>query len=208
MRITAVLLLVTATATAQVINTNDLAQRMNYPTRIGATFNPSTEMLRDAGWREYVPCPNIEGSNIVLTSYSDNGDTVTASCEYEEVVVTLPLPDLFDNGIAVLDDDGHAIELVPVGSEVIAVQVSNSPLDPVVRERLKREAKRADREARQAWRDDNRLLSDRIATNRADVAAIEGTNAQQLNQLRKELDDALQNINQLRRLVAELRKEQ
>jgi hypothetical protein len=123
-------------------------------------------------------------------------------------ITQLSLPELFNNGIAVLDDDGHAIELVPVGSEVIAIQVSNSPLDPQTRERMKREARQADREARKSWRDDNRLLADRIATNRADVAAISGTTAQQLTALRKELDDALQMINQLRRLVAELRKEQ
>jgi hypothetical protein len=66
-----------------VVNTNNWEVRAAYPTRIGGTYNPSIEMLRDAGWREFIDCPNIENSNATSRAYSDDGETVTASCQYE-----------------------------------------------------------------------------------------------------------------------------
>jgi len=97
----AIFLTATATASAQVINTNDMRPRTSYPTRIGATYNPTLEQLREAGWREYVPCAGVEGSNIVSTTYSDDGDTVTASCEYAATPAHVPTPAEFPEGIEV-----------------------------------------------------------------------------------------------------------
>jgi hypothetical protein len=91
----------TASASASVINTNDMMPRSSYPTKIGGTYNPTIEMLREAGWREFVPCPGVDGSNIVATSYSDDGDTVTASCEYAAIPAITPLPSQFPEGIEV-----------------------------------------------------------------------------------------------------------
>jgi len=91
----------TASASASVINTNDMRPRTSYPTRIGATYNPTLEQLREAGWREYQPCESIAGSNVVSTIYLDDGDTVTASCEYAAIPAPVPAPAEFPEGIEV-----------------------------------------------------------------------------------------------------------
>jgi len=91
--------ILTASASARVINTNDMIPRTAYPAKIGGTHNLTIEELRYAGWRDYVPCQSVNGSNIVSTSYSDDGDTVTASCEYEATVEPIPQPAPFPEGI-------------------------------------------------------------------------------------------------------------
>jgi hypothetical protein len=47
------------------------------------------------------------------------------------------LPSQFANGVAVLDANGHWLELVPVGDDVVPMQVSNSPLNPDTRDTMK-----------------------------------------------------------------------
>ena len=121
------LLLISVAASGQVINTNDWQVRGTYPTKIGGLHNPSLEQLRDAGWREYVPCPGVEGSNIVATSYSDDGDTVTASCEYDAA----PIPDAWDiepNTLVPIMDGTNLIGTARLvaGPDLALVAVTNS----------------------------------------------------------------------------------
>lgn len=125
------------------------------------------------------------------------GTTAIATNTHRVVDPLPPLPAEFPSGVAILDDDGHWRELVPVGEEVIAVQVSQSPLTAGQRKAMLREAKRADRERRQAWRGS-------AITNREDIASIGSlTNGyrdvelrQAVNALRRELSDVLQLLRQ------------
>ena len=79
-----------------------------------------------------------------------------------EQVNDYTLPELFRDGIAVLDDDGHAIELVPVGAEVIAVQVSDSPLDPLTRKQKRDAGLLADQTARAGFRIDAKSIKTNV----------------------------------------------
>lgn len=76
------LCLVIASASAQVINVNSMEQRASYPTRIGATYNPTMKQLRDDGWRKFVACPSIENSNMVVVGSTDDGKVYEQVCEY------------------------------------------------------------------------------------------------------------------------------
>jgi len=68
-----------------------------------------------------------------------------------EAAAQAGLPAVFPNGIAVVDESGHHIELLPTGDglPVIVAQVSNSPLTKEQREAMKAERKAA-AEARKA----------------------------------------------------------
>ena len=73
-----------------------------------------------------------------------------------EAAATLPLQSA--TGFAVLDNDGHWIELEPTGDglPVIGVQISNSPLTPEERAAMKAERKAA-RDALKAAAKDKKL---------------------------------------------------
>lgn len=126
------------------------------------------------------------------------------------------LPRTFDTGIAVKDDDGHYVELVPQGQDVVAVQISNSPLDPATRRAMKQAAVAAERTRRQEWRAANLALRGSLTNNVADVEAIRdgltatSTAAQVRSALIatvRELRQAQGNVQELRRLVADMARE-
>jgi hypothetical protein len=184
--------------TGAVINTNDWQVRSTYPTRIGGTYNPSIEILRDAGWREYVPCAGVEGSNIVSTTYSDDGDTVTASCEYAEAIPYVEPPAEFPAGIisggrivaqgvdieATTPDTGYILTdantnkwLVTIADgEVIGVQISASPEISMEERRAamgeRRQAAQAERRQRQAALRVSRMTAQATITNETELIEI------------------------------------
>jgi len=174
-------MILAATASASVINTNDMRPRSSYPTRIGATYNPTLSQLREAGWREYVPCTGVEGSNIVSTTYSDDGDTVTASCEYAEAIPYVEPPAEFPAGIisegrivaqgvdieATTPDTGYILTdastnkwLISIADgEVIGVQISASPEISMEDRRARLQAERI---RRQTIKDELNLTEQQI----------------------------------------------
>jgi len=124
---------------------------------------------------------------------------------------TNALPVVFESGIAVVDKNGHHVELVPEGQDVIAVQISASPLDPATRRAMKQAAVTAERQRRQEWRTANLALRSSLTNNMADVEAIRdgltatSTAAQVRSALIatvRELRQAQGDIRELRRLLA------
>jgi hypothetical protein len=116
MRYLIIFLLLNATASARVINTNDMITRTSYPTKIGGLQNPSLQQLRDAGWRDYVACVGIEGSNAVKVLFTDDGVTYTDICDYETIP---PAPEPYpqpDTTVPMVDSNG-----VQVGTARILV---------------------------------------------------------------------------------------
>lgn len=86
-------------------------------TEIGvATVSPAA-LVADFGWRE----PTAQ----------EIADKAAARAEAEAQAAALEgLPEVFPNGIATVDADGHHVEHIPVGDSlpVLGIQVSNSPL--------------------------------------------------------------------------------
>lgn len=64
-----------------------------------------------------------------------------------------PLLATFENGIAILGDDGHWYKAEVDGGEIHPVQISNSPLDPVVADAMAKSNRAARIAIRQAWRE-------------------------------------------------------
>lgn len=114
------------------------------PTKVGDTHNVTPEMLVLDGWSYETEAQAAE--------YAAQLAAQAAASE-----ATMNLPAVFDNGVAVIDEQGHHIELVPLGDgeEVVGIQISNSPLDASVREQMKAE-KLAKLVAKKAAKDANR----------------------------------------------------
>jgi len=166
------------------------------------------------GWRQWVACLGVDGSNVVTYATIDDGQTLTAvDCRYEAVIA--PIPAQYENGIAV-KRDGHWIEFVPHEGDVIAVQVSDSPIDPVTRDARIAAAVASAKADKSTWRADMQSFRGSVSTNIADVQAIASLpagftaaqNRAAVNALRSELIDAFREINQLRKLLRKYAREQ
>lgn len=147
-KLIAILILTATAAQAQWLINDDTGAKHNgwTFTRIGDTFNPSQATCETAGWREMTAgeIADMEASNATASS---------------NAAAQATLPQTFETGVAVMNEAGHWVEFIPDGtnvvSETIAIQISNSPLDPETRNQMKldaiaqREAKRqAAREAK------------------------------------------------------------
>lgn len=110
--------------------------REGYPPRIGAVVNPSPATCAEAG---YLPATSAE------VAAQEAEDAAAEAAAHAEAEAAASLPQVFPNGIAVLDDNGHHVELLPTGDglPVIGAQVSNSPLTKEQRDELKAAAKAA-----------------------------------------------------------------
>lgn len=131
--------LVAVSASAQFVGPNG-EWSANWPVQIGTTYNPTPAMCEAAGWRE--------------ASAQEIADKAAADqAAAEEAAAQAALPQVFPNGIATTDADGHHIEHVVTGSNqpILGVQVSNSPLTQEQREELKAAAM-AERLARKSAR--------------------------------------------------------
>lgn len=75
----------------------------------------------------------------------DAAEAQAAQDAAEEAAAQASLPQTSETGYAVLDENGHWVELEPTGDglPVIGVQVSNSPLTPEERAAMKAERKAA-----------------------------------------------------------------
>lgn len=123
------------------------------PERLGNTEHPTFEQCIPAGWRIEPTLPPVaDGYERLAVTYIE-GDGTNAVAVYQDTLIAdrlaaeaaaasnavrlATLPTQFGSGVAVLDADGHWLELVPVGDDVVPIQVSNSPLDPNTRDTLK-----------------------------------------------------------------------
>jgi hypothetical protein len=141
------------------------------------------------------PCKIVDG---VLTNY-----------------VPAPLPTQLEHGVAV-KRDGHWIEFIPHGGDVIAVQISDSPIDSATRDARIAAAVASASSSKSTWRTDMQTFRGSVSTNIADVQAIAALpagftaaqNRATVNALRSELIDAFREINQLRKLLRQYAREQ
>ena len=133
----------------------DIAQRPN--SLPGVAF-PTDGTLESRGWLK-VSVPDCDAKywlrdGDAFSEMSQEEKDVVDAAEAEataEAEALAGLPTVFQTGIAVVDDEGHHIELVPDMQDavVVPVQVSNSPLTPEQRAEMKAEAK-ANRDAKKA----------------------------------------------------------
>jgi len=149
-KITATLILIATVANAQWLINDNTGNRRNgwnlrrveLPTKV--VFNPDVATCRSAGWREMTAgeIADMEAANAAAASNA----TAQAS-----------LPATFDTGVAVMNEAGHWVEFVPDGTNVVAetlaIQISNSPLDPETRKQLKADAIAARETKRNAAKD-------------------------------------------------------
>lgn len=102
------------------------------PQKYAATpyYHAATWRHESDGWR-----------NQTAQEIADRAAAAEAAAAEADAQASLPA--VFENGIAVLDDDSHHMEIVPVedGTPPITIQVSNSPLTKEDRERLKASGK-------------------------------------------------------------------
>jgi len=92
MRFTLAIILISGTAAAQPwMNTNDLgrvAVELPRTYTIDGKHYPAPVPWRihvSQGWRHFVACPGINGSNATVTAYSDDGETLAAICDYAPI---------------------------------------------------------------------------------------------------------------------------
>ena len=80
-----------------------------------------------------------------LTAEELEAEAIASEQAAEAQAAQAQLPAVFPTGLAVLDDSGHHIELIPTGDglPVIGEQVSNSPLTPAQRAQMKAERRAA-----------------------------------------------------------------
>jgi hypothetical protein len=124
------------------------------------------------------------------------------------------LPAQFSTGVAVQDANGHWQKLValPDEGEVVPVQISNSPPDPVTATQMEEAGKAARRAQRQLWRTDLRTIKTNMIANIDAVQAIDTTlttaagQQDQIRKLRTELIDIAKEVQALRKVVAEQTK--
>ena len=91
----------------------------------------------------------VDGQIVAMTEAEiaarDAAEAQAAQDAAEEAAAQASLPQTSETGYAVLDENGHWVELEPTGDglPVIGVQVSNSPLTPEERAAMKAERKAA-----------------------------------------------------------------
>jgi len=118
---------------------------------------PSDGTLESRGWLKVsVPACDAkywlrDGDAFSEMSQEEKDAVDAAEAEAAAAATLASLPQVFPTGIAVVDDEGHHIELVPDMEDavVVPVQVSNSPLTPEQRQAMKADAK-AQRDAKKA----------------------------------------------------------
>ena len=129
-------------------------------------FNPNDEIISAAGLVAVEYDADIPAGNRVIEW---NPPRIRSKTETEIAIeqaaldelatareAAASLPATFANGVAVQDAAGHWVELVPDGSDVVAVQVSNSPLSKAQHDEMKsaalaaRESKKAAKAALKA----------------------------------------------------------
>lgn len=126
-----------------------------------------------------------------------------------------PLPALFESGVAV-PRDGHWWEFVPHDGAALAVPISDSPVIPEIRDARIADAVMSATANRSAWRSEMRALRGTLATNITEAQTISaltggytaGEARQSVNALRRELIDALRDINSLRRVLMRYAREE
>lgn len=120
-----------------------------------------------------------------------------------------PLPSQFEFGIVTLDDQGHWVEHVPVENAIVPVQVSNSPLTQGQYQQMLAAGVATAKAERVYFRTELAGVRDNILTNIAQTQAIAFTNTaaaaqgDQIRDLRRELIDTQQELNRLRRILAQ-----
>ena len=196
-----ILFAATLSAGAQYTNTitGELASVLPNPLWLGGWKSPPSAADYDAaGWAA------LTAEQIAAAAQA----AAEAAAQAAEIEA---LPRTFDTGIAVKDDAGHYVELVPEGQDVVAVQISNSPLDPATRRAMKQAAVASERQRRQGWRAANLAMRSSLTNNIADVEAIRdgltatSTTAQVRSALIatvRELRQAQGDLQELRRLLA------
>lgn len=131
---------------------------------VGGTtyFSPSDELLAQAGWSEHEyadgtefrdltygwePSPWIRAMDAGELAARDAAEAAAAS----NAAAQASLPQTFPTGIAVTNSAGNWVEFIPDGTGVVAstlaVQISQSPLDPATRKAM-RDAAIADHKAK------------------------------------------------------------
>ncbi len=166
-----------------------------------ATVNATPEQAQAAGWRLATE------QEIAARAAAD-----AAAASNEAALASLPAT--FQTGIAVTNSAGNWVEFVPDGTNVVAstlaVQISQSPLDPATRKAMRDAALATNAATMAQWRLDMQALRDSIATNRVDAKAIAAltnnfTSAQckqTVNDLRRELIDFSADVKALRKQLA------
>jgi hypothetical protein len=191
MKMLSAIALLAVSVSAETVTTFDSRIGVNpvvsqYPSvDVGDTSEITNPDFRD--FSQVVSLRSFPVPALVDTS-SGIGVTITGSIAQAEADLAARYSSAYPNMAAEIDNTAVA--------DLMGLDAVPSNADAM------RNARRDERLRRKAWKDDNALLAGRIETNRIEVSAITGTTAAQLNQLRKELDDALQMINQLRILVA------
>lgn len=157
--------------------------------------NADSATVAAAGWREDTP------QEIASDAAADQ-----AAVEAQALMATLPA--MFNSGVAVLGNDGHWLELVPVGDDVVPVQISNSPLDPATRAAMKAAALAAHGTGKSEWRALNAAWKADNTNELADIDAIRAglTATSTTSQVRSGLIATARELENLRRDVSALRK--
>ena len=101
------------------------------------TVRPTAEQCIAAGVARWETEAETAAREAAVAAANAEADAQTAAAA--------SLPQVFPTGIAVLDDDGHHVELLPTGDglPVIGAQVSHSPLTKEDRNQLKAAMKAA-----------------------------------------------------------------
>jgi hypothetical protein len=170
-----------------------------------------------AGAQVYISTNSAGG--MIATRYREDHQwavgAVTTSAVMPQVASELPLPAQFAEGVAV-QRDGHWVEAVPHDGVMLAVQISDSPIDPATRDARIAAAVASATSDKSTWRADMQAFRGSVQTNIADAQAIAtlpagftaAQNRAAVNALRSELIDAFREINQLRKLLRQYAREQ
>lgn len=171
---------------------------------------PDVEPWRSQGWPVYTDAARSNYDCAVRGGSLSNGVCVIPIPPAPQP----PLPAQFEFGIATLDENSHWQQIIVDDGTVVPVQISNSPLTPDEAQQLRAANTLSNRLERTQFRSDLAAIRDRIITNRADVAAMTATNfpagaqRQTINAMQRELDDTMQELQSLRKIVAQFIKGQ
>ena len=95
-------------------------------------------MMRGATWAHIVEDGGREATAQETADWQAAQDAaaIAAAEAAAQAEAQAALPTVFENGVAVLDADGHHMEFVPVadGEPPLAIQISDSPLDKATRD--------------------------------------------------------------------------
>lgn len=135
--------------------------REGWPTRIGAVQNPTPETCEAAGYA-LATAQQVEAQA--------QADAAAQAQADAEAAAQATLPQVFETGIAVVDESGHHVELLPTGDglPVIGAQVSNSPLTKEQRDELKAAmkdavaARKAEAKAAKTYKDKIDILMEAV----------------------------------------------